>query len=84
MANRRSSRIANIERNRPSADDLRNRNTAKEQRRLASIAARLPRTEWLKGRPKRKSCENNPRGRMKFIRQGKSWWVTSPGYCRSS
>ena len=56
---------------------------SREQRRLASKRNRVPLKQWRANRPKRGSCDNNPNGKVKFIRQGKSWWVKAPGYCRS-
>lgn len=56
---------------------------SRDQRRLASKRNRVPIKEWRKNRPKRGNCENNPNGKTKFIRQGKSYWVKAPGYCRS-
>lgn len=56
---------------------------SRKERRLASKRARVPYAEWKRRRPQGQSCVNNPLGRHKFIRQGKSWWVKPAGYCRS-
>jgi hypothetical protein len=74
MERPRSARIANA---------LQTKKLNAYQRQLASKRARVPYAEWKKRRPKRKSCADNPLGRHKFIRQGKSWWVKSPGYCKT-